>query len=93
MFLYDLIYFRPLVSTDECATVEATLFKCFPEKPNKIEKPHWNVLKEMTKEQRKQFLHSSSNLKYAGTLNRYGAVLVLHDLSVQGKHFRLVSMK
>lgn len=56
--------FRPLITNEECKTIEAAFNKCLPVREQQtIEKPHWKVLKEMTKEERKKFKQSNTASK------------------------------
>lgn len=56
---------RPTITNEECKSLHEAFNRCAPIKEEKkIQKPHWKVLKEMTKEQRKQFQQSNSAIKY-----------------------------
>lgn len=67
MIIHIIIVFehRPLISIEDCKTLQEVFDECLPVKEqNKIEKPHWKILKEMSKEQRKQFQQSNNAVKY-----------------------------
>lgn len=73
------MYIRPLITDEDTKTLKTAFDKCIPViQQKKVEKPHWRILKTMTKEERKQFQQSNITVKY---VSKFALVRRLYSFS------------